>query len=405
MIHLSHTAHRILIVTLVSVVVLVMIVLALFAPRSTPVVPPTNPPAAVPVNVVTTDEPISETEYPYVGVRQDDTLAVANDEKIVVISLDHRNWQAPRWSPDGKFILALGTPDPQSTDVIYDLYVYELANNSWERITFFGDNGSGITGIAWRQDNTIVFTQGEGEDNWLHTYNLESGEIRKIIQVDGALTQYIPESGIYVITTDVGSMTDPDLCIQLIKGDATVLQTFTGSQVTADVRITDFNIGRSESEFLFEIAQNESIVFYSWDFNDPQFRLQELTENQPEITDEDALDESAIIPAKLSYFPICARDESFMWSYTYAADLKRLDLINFKLAAEDEAGSYEVLTKLENPVVIIVDDRRIFCTDAKALMPVRSTVNDEQVTQWYLIEDDTLSKLSLLQDFSEAAVR
>ena len=414
MIHLSHTVQRVLVITLVAVVVLVMVVLALVAPPPAPVIPPAVTPTPAPVNVVTPENPISETEFPYVGVRQDDTLAVANAEKIVVISLDHRNWQSPRWSPDGKFILALGTADPQATHVIYDLYLYELVTSTWKRITFFGDDSSGITGVAWRQDNTIVFTQGEEDDNWLHTYNLESSETKKIIQVQGQLLQYIASSGLYVIAANTGTASEPNLRIQLVKGDATVLQTFADSQISTNARISDFDIARSPSEFIFEVTQSEKISFYSWSFNDPQFRLQELTPNIPtssetdNATDSDSVasaTETTAEPAKLAYFPICARDTTFMWGYVYAEDLQSLDLINFKLAAESEAASYETLTQLENPVATIVDDRRIFCAAAKALLPVRSTVDAEQVTQWYLVESDTLTKLSLLQDFSEVALR
>ncbi len=147
------------------------------------------------VNIIDLNNPKGGA-FEFAVIRPDDTIELRNklNEKFI-IGLEKRTWKSLEWSPDGKLIAVLG----KSTDSIYDIYIYNLAQKGWSKATDFKNFNTGVDQFMWVENNTILFTQGENPTRWLHRFNYISKEILKVANITGDITAQSPDLKYIVI--------------------------------------------------------------------------------------------------------------------------------------------------------------------------------------------------------------
>lgn len=227
---------------IVAVVALVLIIVILLLSQLSNITGNNNSPASIPVsnpnnvNIIDLNNPKGGV-FEYAVIRPDDTIELRNklNEKFI-IGLEKRNWKSLKWSPDGKLVAVLG----KSTPVIYDIYIYNLAQKEWSIATDFKNFSTGVDQYNWVENNTILFTQGEDPTRWIHRFNYVSKEILKVANVSG----------------DIVSQS-PDLKYIVVKADNAVPQIFNASG-----ELQEFPLGTlTDAETANPIALNEIKFF------------------------------------------------------------------------------------------------------------------------------------------------
>lgn len=130
------------------------------------------------VDVDTSTENI---QYKYALITKEDFLLLRNETKELYINLEMRSWRDISFSDNGQLVGVLG----QTGKDIYDLFIYNTKTKKWIQATEYINSPSGIQDFIWISNNLIYYIQGESADRWLHSYNYSSGEIIKLIKVDG----------------------------------------------------------------------------------------------------------------------------------------------------------------------------------------------------------------------------
>lgn len=95
-----------------------------------------------------------------------------SDDSYMPVNLSDKSWKDVKISPNGKQLAIIGKENGGSND----LYVYNLSNFNFNKMTFFQNEASGVTDFYWVDDRVIAFHQ----DEWLHSLNTTSREIVKI---------------------------------------------------------------------------------------------------------------------------------------------------------------------------------------------------------------------------------
>lgn len=147
------------------------------------------------------------------AVQTQGSVALTNlDSNQVVIQLDNRNWQSPKWQPkrDVLAVLADTNPGPQSSSAasqsrntrpssqsatssnntnqpVYNLFMFSPAQNQWTQLTSYNQQTSGIKQFEWLNDTTIAFTQGIGVESWLHHLDYQNNQIVKVFKTEANL--------------------------------------------------------------------------------------------------------------------------------------------------------------------------------------------------------------------------
>ncbi len=113
------------------------------------------------------------TENPkYVYIEDDHIYINYVDESYMPVKLEKKSWSSVTLSPDRNIVAVLG----KEIGTVNDLYLYNIVQKEFNKVTFFENELSGITSFYWVNDNLITFHQ----DQWLHTLNVDSKEIVKV---------------------------------------------------------------------------------------------------------------------------------------------------------------------------------------------------------------------------------
>lgn len=137
--------------------------------------------------------------FEYAMIRPDDTIELRNKvNERFIIGLQKKEWKSLQWSPDGKLISALG----KSTDQIYDIYIYDITKKEWNQVTDYKNFNTGVDQYSWADNNTLLFTQGENPNRWLHRYNYVSKETLKVSNVTGDIVSASPDLKYLVIKSN-----------------------------------------------------------------------------------------------------------------------------------------------------------------------------------------------------------
>lgn len=115
------------------------------------------------------------------------------------IDLDDQEWRDIMWSPSQDYVAIIGKI---SDNANFDLLLYNPTTASWRTLTNFANAEAGIDSYLWETGSTIVFTQGVGANKWMHRYDLQNTELRKIFQVSGELVDY--HDGRYITKESLG---------------------------------------------------------------------------------------------------------------------------------------------------------------------------------------------------------
>lgn len=128
-----------------------------------------------------------ETDIKYALITSDGTIEIElQNQSSQKINLNKQNWEDITIGPDRKNIAVLS--DVSATN-IYDLYIYNLEKQQWNEATNYLQSKveEGIGSYAWKNSNEILYIQGIGSNSWLHSYTLSSGQIQKLMQVEGSI--------------------------------------------------------------------------------------------------------------------------------------------------------------------------------------------------------------------------
>ncbi len=108
----------------------------------------------------------------YVFIKNKNIYINYDDESLMPVKLEDKEWSRVSLSPDKSNLVFLG----KETGTVNDMYLYNIESKQFNKITFFENEPSGITSFFWLNDNLIAFHQ----DQWLHTVNVDSREIIKV---------------------------------------------------------------------------------------------------------------------------------------------------------------------------------------------------------------------------------
>lgn len=128
--------------------------------------------------------PLDTVEYNIAIVSADDTVELRNNlNDIIVIGLQRKSWLDIKWAPDKKKVAVLSNENAGFAD----LYIFNTDLKKWTQATDFSTASNGIDSYFWIDSDTILFTQGEQPDHWIHRYKNSSGEVLKLQKVDGKI--------------------------------------------------------------------------------------------------------------------------------------------------------------------------------------------------------------------------
>lgn len=125
-------------------------------------------------------------------IASDNTIkAINTDGGEETINIEQSSWQDIQWSPDGRIISVLR----DDVDGIFNLYTFDTQTQEWLKVTSYETEGIGISSYIWATNNTLVFTQGEPGDIWIHRYNYKTGnEVIKVRPVNATIKD-VTENG------------------------------------------------------------------------------------------------------------------------------------------------------------------------------------------------------------------
>jgi hypothetical protein len=172
----------------VIVAIVLLILIALLSQLSTTSNNSTTNNTSLPVsnpnvNIIDLNNPIGGA-FEYAVVKPDDTIELRNkmNEKFI-IGLEKRNWRNLQWSPNGELVAVLGRNGQN-----FDIYIYDIVKKQWSLASDYRNFSSGVDSFTWVENNTLLYTQGEVPNRWLHRYNYISKETLKISNIIGDIS-------------------------------------------------------------------------------------------------------------------------------------------------------------------------------------------------------------------------
>lgn len=325
--------------------------------------PPVSNAVSNPVNIIDLiNSPGGKFEYAV--IRPDDTIELKNKmNERFIIGLEKRKWKSLNWSPDGKLVSALG----QSVNNIYDIYIYNIDKKEWSRVTDYRNFSSGVDQYEWTDNNTILFTQGEVPNRWMHKFNYLSKEILKVSNIQGDIVGISPNLN-YVVIKD--SISAPEI--------------YDGSGIKL---VTVANIKDFKTDAVIAL---ESIEF----FKDSDKILAKTTDNvyyKMNLGDTTAV--ATTLPEQ--YATLCSFSENAFAVYTidgnnltYAAFNSRDDLLNILIEEE-----------FKKPFTI--NKELSYCLDNAVHLKVEFT---DGTAKWYKVAGTTIEEDLILVDNIESAI-
>jgi hypothetical protein len=210
-------------------------------------------------------------EYRLAGVRANGSVVIFDiNRQPVVINLTNRKWQSLQWSPDAKYLAALGIADNDLTNPIniYNIFIYDVANNNWKQFTQYTNETGGISGISWWDNQTIAYTQGDKSAIWVHHIDILNNNVKKLFPVNGNLAEVFSgqkylindnRNNIYSVFSQQGK---PEYAF----GDNNV-----------NGKLVKVTFGPTQNDFWVHVSQPAQQTVYSWSFNNPNLVAQYQT--------------------------------------------------------------------------------------------------------------------------------
>ena len=121
----------------------------------------------------------------------DNSISLINsDGKNILLTIDTAFKKDIQINIKKNILSILREENPDSN--IFNIWLYNLENDEFKQMTFFDKQG--INSYKWLNDEVILFNQGIGINNWLHTNNIyQENSITKISRIDGDIHQISPD--------------------------------------------------------------------------------------------------------------------------------------------------------------------------------------------------------------------
>lgn len=305
----------ILIAVVVSCTAVSLVVLAMVGMR----LPGAGSDTPVGQTPVQTDQ--NQRDWRYGGVRADGSLALVDKDDVeVVVDLQDRKWQEGSFDPRGA---AFGILSETATG-IYDLYTYNFAKAELRRDTFYGDGAQGITGYFWDDQGHIYFTQGVEPDNWLHRYDYENKEVRKLFRTFGRLVNvdYVNDQILFAIDRQDSRE------YELTNLEGKKIKSFISSDIAEDAKLILVLPTLNPFQFIARVRIGAAVVDYVWDAGtddyqqieyvaSSQLRLSQVSQDLPDL--------------------LCNFDKELFYARVLTGDSQAIAVVNYDL------GSYQLL--------------------------------------------------------------
>jgi hypothetical protein len=294
--------------------------------------------------------------FEYAVIKTDDTIELKNSKaESFIIQLSKQNWSNLSTNPNGTLIAVMGESKPS----IFDIYIYNIERKNWSMATDYSNFDSGVSDFYWTNNNTIVFTQGVSPNKWVHSFNYNSKEILKIINVSGNLGSFSQKDGIFAVEE---------------QNTATTFYNLSGEKISELTSIkdldTNLNINLTNPTFFKDskiILAKESDFYYKLNI-DPNVGNKIAAKT---IVDTD-------------YLPLCAlTDSSFLF---YKTTENMLSIYSYSLDLDELEPLYS--TTITSNFNYTVDLKNSFCKKSNANLKLTF---ENGSTQWYKTVDQSLS--------------
>lgn len=343
--------------------------------------------------------------YNIAEVKSDDTVAVLNPDtgSEIVINLEHKNWLDPRWSPNSQYVSVLGqTGRTTAKQPIYDLFIYKLSDLQWTQATNFSSSltEGGISGYSWVGDTTLALTQGLAENNWLHTYDVQNQELKKIFRAAGKLIIFQKGPRRYIFRKDASNPKYADNFTIMSTAGATEF-VFTPRDIGAHLNLVSISLGRTDNEYVLQTETSSGKSYWVWSFDDPQFRsFLAIVDDVGKSTSSASISSSLSFttsPAALntSYYPACPVDTQ-TWAVVEGLNGDFVTTL-YNVDSNTMTGTQSVNVSSDNPEFLSI------CRGQRFLLGVKE-FKDKGASEinWYLAQSDNtrLKSLPVLHNFT-----
>lgn len=377
-------------VIILTIILIVAVAVTVFGPRMTPNTPGDSSSTAS-VNIIDPGGKVTS-DYKFAVVRQDDTAAVRDEgNKEIVISLDHRNWQKPSWSPEGNTIAYLAG-DTDGTN-IPELFTYDVAAATWKQVTFFKSEGRGIGSYLWRSEDNIIFVQGSQPDMWLHNYRLSDGELTKVFRVNGQLFAFDEASGNYLFDNRLSA---DHLRFELRDPAGTVIALFDTNTFAPGKKLLQVIPDKALQEFLLLTFADNRYTVYRWLLLEQLFTEVALTQD---VTSSATSSSTPDEVQPLNYLPLCNLSSQNYLGYYYENDHKKLYVSDFGLSSKDLADG----ASIESLRSMTLKPEYSVCRTTSAYLAIDQVGDAGQERRWYRWMDGKLVRVDF--NYTEIAVR
>jgi len=142
-------------------------------------------------------------EYKYAAITFEDVITLFTETgEELEINLNRQEWKNLKWSPENKFLSALGKEEGSEN---FDLNIYTKDGKKWELITNYFNTNIGVSNYIWQSEQAIYFNQGLQNDNWLHRFIYPTvAEIFKLSRIDGVIENLSPNKDLLLYKMNNG---------------------------------------------------------------------------------------------------------------------------------------------------------------------------------------------------------
>lgn len=376
-------------VIILTIILIIAVAVTVFGPRMVPTNPGDSTSTAS-VNIIDPGGKVTS-DYKFAVVRNDDTAAVRDQSnKEIIISLDHRHWQKPSWSPEGKTIAYLAG-DTDGTN-IPELFTYDIESAVWKQVTFFKSEGKGIGSYLWRNEDNIIFVQGSQPDMWLHNYRLSDGELTKVFRVNGQLLGFDGTDGNYLFDNRLSA---DHLRFELRDPAGTVITLFDTNTFAPGKKLLQVIPDSALQEFLLLTYADNRYTVYQWRLLEQLFTEVALTRTTATSTATSQPEE--VTP--LNYLPICDLGAHSYLGYYYENDNKKLSIGDFGQTAKDLG----VTSSIESLKSLSLKSEYSICKSGAGYLAVDQIGDAGLERKWYMWQSGKLVRLNF--NYIELAVR
>jgi|GEM_PF-6872078 len=190
--------------------------------------------------------------FAFAGIRNNDTVILTADrEAQVVVQLDTKQWQTPKWQPQRKVLAVLGNSGT-IVEPIYNIFTFDPSKNVWQQITSYDKTTSGVTAFNWLNNTTLSFTQGAEGNNWLHNLDYVNSQLTKVFQTEGKLMDDNSASYVFVQNNNVLRWHD-------IKGKELIK--YNAGDIEAGAKIIQSGLNNQDQAWMLVQTTNQQIMY------------------------------------------------------------------------------------------------------------------------------------------------